>query len=87
MSREIDAKAYILWGGQYDVRELELIEYQGMFQYDDMTGGYVTIHDYTEPRPTKEQAKADLMKYVFDLGEPTSYIDFGPEGIERSPKQ
>lgn len=72
-----EAKAYIEWGGQYDVRDLELIAWQGTFVWEDMTGGHMTIHDFLTPRATESEATEDLKRVVFGLGEPSTYIDFG----------
>ncbi len=80
-----DAVAYILWGGQYDVREMELIEYPiGSFHYEDNTGGYLTLHNcYPHDFQTAELAKFALLQTVFTWGEDTSYVDFGEAGIIR----
>lgn len=83
MPNDIDAKAYILWGGQYDVRELVLIEWQGEFTWEDETGGYMTIHDHLQSWPSAREAKRELLSFLFRLGEPGTWIDFGPDGIIR----
>lgn len=80
----IDAVAYIEWGGQYDVRDLELIEWDGQFQYEDLTGGHMTIHNCVAERSSKREAKQALCSFLFHLGESSTYIDFGSEGIIRA---
>jgi hypothetical protein len=82
MTRQIDAIAYIEWGGQYDRRELELIEYPpGEFSFEDMTGGHLTLHNYLSVHTSVESAKTELVNFVRQLGEPASYVDFGGRGI------
>lgn len=76
------ATAYVEWGGAYDVRRMELIEYKGRFQYEDLTGGHVSLSQDSTYK-TAENAKSALLKVVFILGEENTYIDFETGGIVR----
>ena len=74
-------KIYVLWGGQYDVREMEVIDYDGAYHLEDTTGGHISFT--TERYMDVGDAKVALANHVFSIGEPTSYIDFGEDGVWR----
>lgn len=79
---KIDAVAYVEWGGQYDRRELKLDDWHGKYWYEDETGGdySFTTNEYDSPR----EAKQALLRDVFRIGEPETFVDFGEFGIIRA---
>ena len=83
MKQKVDAIAYVEWGGAYDTRELELIEYpKGKFFYEDLTGGHVSLTQATAYN-SPQTAKTVLLRVVFLLGEEHTFIVFGEAGIIR----
>lgn len=76
------AMAYVEWGGAYDRRRLELIKDGDTYQYEDLTGGHVSLTQ-DSAYATVEAAKQMLLSVVFALGESRTYIDFGTGGIVR----
>ncbi len=81
---KVDAIAYVEWGGAYDTRELELIEYPaGRWFYEDLTGGCAVSLTQETAYESPREAKRMLLSVVFALGEPDSFIDFGDAGIIR----
>jgi hypothetical protein len=79
----MEAKVYIEWGGAYDARNMELIEWEGRFHWEDNTGGYMTLHNQYEPQDSREKADEVLLAFVMNLGEPHTFIEFEDRGVIR----
>lgn len=74
-------KVYIEWGGQYDVREVALVFWQGKYSYEDLTGGHLVLHNHLSDHDTLAAAKEELERFVFNLGESRTFIDYGSEQV------
>lgn len=78
-------KAYILWGGMFDTRDIQLLHWKGKWQWEDLTGGHMTLHNVVHESDTPEMADIRLMDYVFELGEPGTWLQLGDKVIRSNP--
>jgi hypothetical protein len=76
--------AYIEWGGAYDCRELELLEFEGCVWWEELTGGYLNLNRcLTQDHTTRQVADTELLEFIFNLGESCSFVEFYDRGIIR----
>jgi hypothetical protein len=91
---DLIAEAYIEWGGMYAHRHCTLDSYEGTYEWTDWDSTdefSLSSGETTSPCSSIEEAKQQLEKAVFAIGEPASYIRYEYEGdtsqIVRKPKK